>query len=170
MNSTITDWIQALGSIAAVIVSVVAYRIAKSTLQVSKDGVYITKEISHNSYRCIIYPESFDLENGKWCIKFRNNGLGLAFNVKVLIYVRNRAQVTEEPEQKVASGSKVINPNSEQTYIVDEHELSLFIFDKTPIAIAWETLSGAKYEAQWIWSQKSDGDSDFLLLKETIIK
>jgi len=177
MNSTIMDWIQALSSIVAVIVSFVAYRIAKSalevsksTLQVSKDGMYLTKEISHNSYRCIIYPESFNLKDGKWCVKFRNNGFGLAFDVKVLIFVRSKEGMNGEPEQKVASGSKVINPNSEQIYVVDEYELSLFIFDKTPVTISWKTLSGVEYEAQWIWSQSPDGEPSFLLLKEIIIE
>ncbi|KQX45862.1 hypothetical protein [Paenibacillus sp. Root444D2] len=187
----ITDWIQAIGSVASVAVAYLAFRISKNALNISKEtldvseqakniaeagvrmansSLYLTKELSHIAHRCIIYPERFYLHNGQWAITFRNNGVGLAFNVRVELYVRDRENVFGDPNKKTAIGSRVINPNSEQTFIVEESGLSLLIFEETPATISWETLSGAKYEAKWIFSQRASGEELFSLLEETKIE
>ena len=160
---SVTDWIQALGSITAVIVAYLAFRISKSALQISRQ----MKNVTEAGFRCVIYPVKFTFRNGKWLITFRNNGAGLAFNVVVKVFVRNGQIPYGDPAQMIAEGSQVINPNTEQFYSIDEAGTSLLIFDETPINITWETLTGARYEAKWVYSQTPNGDERFMLKVET---
>ncbi|MFE4047134.1 hypothetical protein [Priestia sp. YIM B13490] len=166
MNMTLTEILQLVIALISVIFAFFTYKIAKNSLVVSRNALALTKEISDISQRCIIYPIDFDFPNGKGRLTFENNGVGLAFNVKVFMYVRDRENIHTDHVKKKASGSKVINPNSKQSYIIDQEALSFSLEPETPISIFWETLSGAKYEAQWVWSQDSYGEVDFILLEE----
>ncbi|MDI3089775.1 hypothetical protein QJ133_00985 [Priestia megaterium] len=166
MNMTITEISQFTIALISLIVSFFTYKVAKNSLNVSKNALALTKEISDISQRCIIYPVDISFPNGRGCLTFENNGVGLAFNIKVFMYVRDTQDINNDFVKKKASGPRVINPNSKQNYIIEQEGIALSLERETPLSIFWETLSGAKYEAQWVWSQDPYGDVDFSLLEE----
>jgi len=185
VNTIYTDWIQAFASVAAILVAYWAFRVSKSALEINKEQmelnksqyevakatVELSKQISYASHRCIIYPERVKHVNGGyWNITFRNNGVGVAFDVKVKIYLRAKLDQTTEPIPMDTEGSKVINPQSEQSYVTSEGEKTLHILQETPIIIHWEELSGIKNEAHWYWSANSHGDENFSLKKHIRIE
>lgn len=160
----IVDWIQAFSTLAAVLVAYWAYRISKAQYKVAEVTKELSKQIFHTSYRCVIYPVGIDRDNGCWSVTFRNNGIGMAFNVKVQMHLRKRLDHSSDFIPMETFGSKVINPHSEQSYKTEEgKDLSLSIFEETPIIIQWEELSGIKNEARWYWSQNEYGKNEFIL-------
>lgn len=161
---TLTDWIQAGASVVAVLVALMAYRVSKQSTKATVVASELSKQVLYASHRCIIYPERVNLVNSShWQITIRNNGVGIAFNVEVQMYLRARLEQSAEPVPVLTNGSKVIAPQSNELYITSEGDLSLHIFEETPIIIRWEEMSGLKNEAQWYWSSNQHGDEKFSL-------
>lgn len=151
MQSKVTDWVQAIGSLAAVIVAAFAYRTSKQSL--------------HAPYRTKINPVASHYQSDSattHAFSLDNVGPGIAFQVEVRgVVLAGIDEKSIDYYYAVASGQSEIQARSKEVYIFD----NMVNVTSFPIIIKYETLTGIKCKELWLKKEDKKGRDFFMKLR-----
>jgi hypothetical protein len=135
----ITDWIQALVSLAAVVVALCAFYIARQTL--------------HAPYRTLLKPRrilSEPTSDFRFGYEIFNYGPGIAYNIliKAPSSSTNSLSGKLEYDLRYSPDPTIIQPNEFGGIMMGNRVLL-----QLPFIIEYEILTGKKYREVWLYNQ-----------------